>query len=99
MTPPRWHARLGAVFLLQKGVSMSDLAKLTVTIVRDECIGDGACCSDAPTTFEIDDEGKAIVLEASTDDLNTILTAARNCPTLAIIVHDKATGKKLFPED
>ena len=78
---------------------MGDIDKLKVTVDRDECIGDGACCGDAPNTFEMDDEDKAIVLEASSDDRETILEAARNCPVDAIRVEDKASGDVLYPED
>lgn len=73
--------------------------KLKISIIRDECIGDGACCSDAPGTFEMDDENIAILKSPVTDDRDTILEAARNCPTEAIIVEDAETGEKLFPED
>lgn len=73
--------------------------KLKISIIRDECIGDGACCSDAPGTFEMDDENIAILKTPVTDDRDTILEAARNCPTEAIIVEDTETGEKLFPED
>ncbi|HNQ24471.1 MAG TPA: ferredoxin [Phycisphaerae bacterium] len=78
---------------------MGDIDKLEVSIDRDECIGDGACCGDAPETFEMDDEDKAVVKKGSTDDRDTILEAARNCPVDAIKVKDKATGKMLYPED
>lgn len=78
---------------------MADIDKLKIKIVRDECIGDGACCDDAPNTFELDDDGIAVVKAGSTDSHDTILEAARNCPTDAIVVEDAATGKKLVPEE
>ena len=78
---------------------MGDAESLTITIDRDECIGCGACCSDAPGTFEMDDEDKAVVRSDCLDDKETILEAARNCPVDAIIVEDKASGEKLYPED
>jgi len=78
---------------------MADIEKLKITVDRDECIGDGACVGDAPETFEMDDEDKAIVLETSGDDRETILEAARNCPTDAIKVEEKGTGEVLYPED
>lgn len=78
---------------------MGDIKKLKVSIDRDECIGDGLCCNEAPETFEMDDEDKAVVLESSTDDRETILEAARSCPVDAITVEDKETGEKLCPED
>lgn len=78
---------------------MADAEKLTLTVLRDECIGDGACCDEAPGTFELDGEGKAICLAHSPDERQTILEAAKACPTNAIVVVDKASGKKLWPED
>jgi ferredoxin len=77
---------------------MADIDKLKITIIRDECIGDGACCDDAPGTFEMDDDGIAVCKAGSTDSRDTILEAARNCPTDAIVVEDKETGEKLVPE-
>lgn len=76
---------------------MSD--KVKIEIIREECIGDGACCSDAPGTFEMDEENIAIVKDPFTDDKDTIITAAENCPTEAIIVKDAETGEQLFPEE
>ena len=78
---------------------MADIDKLQIKIIREECIGDGACCDDAPNTFVLDDDGIATVKSDSTDDQDTILTAARNCPTDAIVVTEKASGKKLVPEE
>ena len=46
---------------------MADIDKLKINIDRDECIGDGLCANEAPETFEMDDESKAVLLEGSTD--------------------------------
>ncbi len=78
---------------------MGDIEKLKVCIDRDECIGDGICCDEAPGTFELDDDSIAVVLEGSGDSRDVILEAARSCPVDVIIVEDKETGKKLYPED
>lgn len=77
---------------------MSDTDKLKLTIVRDECIGDGACCADAPNTFELDDDGIAVVKDRPWDDRDAVLHAARCCPTDAIIVVDTESGAQLVPE-
>ncbi len=77
---------------------MADIDKLEIKIIREECIGDGACCDDAPNTFVLDDDGIATVKSDSTDDLDTIVTAAKNCPTDAIQVKEKGSGKQLAPE-
>ncbi len=71
--------------------------KLKIKIVREECIGDGACVDEAPGTFVMDDEGIAVVLDKITDPADTSLKAARACPTDAIVVIDEETGKQLVP--
>ena len=52
---------------------------------RDLCIGCGLCPSIAPEIFEMDDEGKAIVLVEETDDA-AAQEAAAACPVGAITV-------------
>lgn len=71
--------------------------KLRVQILPDDCIGDGACCDDAPGTFKMTREGYACVKEIVTDDPETILRAARACPTDAIVVVDDETGEQIVP--
>ncbi len=64
---------------------------------KDLCIGAATCVAIAPNTFLLDSDAKAIILdtvEADTDD--TIIDAARGCPTAAIIVQD-ASGNNIFP--
>ncbi len=43
----------------QEGVGV--MPKYKIVIDRDECIGDGLCCGEAPATFAMDDEDKAVV--------------------------------------
>ena len=78
---------------------MADIDKLKISIDRDECIGDGACVNEAPETFELDDEDKAILKEGSTDSSDAILEAAKSCPTECITIEDKQSGEKLYPEE
>ncbi len=78
---------------------MGDADKLKITVDRDTCIGDGLCCDDAPETFEMDDEQKAIVKNPVGDDRETIIEAAGNCPVDAIRVEDTETGEVLYPEE
>ena len=78
---------------------MADIDKLKICIDKDECIGDGLCVDEAPETFELDDDDKAVVLENSTDSRDTIIDAAKSCPLDIITVEDKETGEKLYPED
>jgi len=77
---------------------MGDAARLKICIDRDQCIGDGLCVSEAPATFELDDDQKAFVVDGPGDDLADILTAAKSCPLDIIRVDDAATGKTLYPQ-
>jgi len=75
------------------------MAKYRIEIDREQCVGDGACCDAAPATFELDDEEIATVKDPGGDDPETILEAAKSCPTDAIAIFDAKTGEKIWPED
>lgn len=66
-----------------------------VVVNRDLCIGAASCVALAPTVFDLDNEGKAVVkgLEATDED---ILAGAQSCPTQAISVFDEE-GNQLYP--
>ncbi len=78
---------------------MGDIGKLKITIDRDECIGDGLCANEAPETFEMDDDSKAVVLEGSSDTRDAIIEAGKSCPVDAIRIVDTETGEQLCPEE
>ncbi len=78
---------------------MGDADGLKICINHDECIGDGLCVEEAPETFELDDEEKAIVRKNSSDSREKIIEAAKACPLDIITVEDAKTGEKLYPED
>ena len=69
---------------------------MKVRVDRDLCIGVGNCVAYAPTVFELDQENKAVVLDSSSVDDNTLLEAAKSCPENAIIVEDDE-GRQLYP--
>ena len=50
----------------------------------------------APDVFEIDSEGKAVVIKASGADDDTVLGAAEACPLEAITLYDEE-GEKVYP--
>ncbi len=77
---------------------MRGIEKFKVCIDREECIGDGACVNEAPETFELDDENKAILLGDSTEDEEFVLDAARCCPLDIIYLTDQETGAQVYPE-
>ena len=63
---------------------------------RDLCIGVGNCVAYAPTIFELDEENKAVILDPSSIDDNTLLEAAKSCTENAIIIEDDE-GHQLYP--
>ena len=68
-----------------------------ITIKRDLCIGAASCVVIAPNVFELDNEGIAILKDPKGTDDQTILEAAKSCPTAAIILEDE-NGKQIWPE-
>ena len=81
-------------------------------IDRNLCIGAASCIAVAPSTFELDPENKAVLrrkvpppssdmtarhdLEDGAIDDETLLLAAKSCPTQAIIIYDE-DGKQIYP--
>lgn len=68
-----------------------------VTVDRDKCIGAANCVAAAPSAFELDEEGKAVVTDPEAEDEETLLRAAESCPTDAIILEDEETGQRIYP--
>lgn len=80
-----------------------------VKVDRALCIGAATCVVIAPKTFELDGEGKAVILkkdgtktsnEVNYSDINdseeNILNAAKSCPVDAIIIVEvDDTGKEI----
>ena len=69
---------------------------MKVKIDRDMCTGIGNCVAVAPTVFKLDDQNKAVVLDAASVAKEKILEAAESCPMEAIIVEDD-NGEQLYP--
>ena len=67
-----------------------------IVVDRNLCIGAASCIAVAPGVFELDRENKAVVYNAEGADGETILLAAKSCPTQAIILFDEE-GKQIFP--
>jgi ferredoxin len=59
---------------------------LEIVIDRDLCMGSGNCVVWSPGVFELGDDGIAAVVDASAAPEETVLVAARGCPTRAIVV-------------
>jgi len=69
---------------------------MRIRVDRNLCIGVGNCVAYAPTVFKLDEENKAIVLDPSSVDDETLLEAAESCPENAIIAEDDQ-GHQLYP--
>lgn len=67
-----------------------------IVVDREKCQGIGACVGAAPDVFEIDAEGKAVVISVEGADDDTILAAAEACPLEAITLYDEE-GEKVYP--
>ena len=74
------------------------MAKYKIEIDRTLCVGDGACCNDAPKTFEMDGDSIAAVVSPEGNTPEEILNAAQSCPVDAIILTDPQTGEKTWPK-
>ena len=68
---------------------MPDLSaknRIAIEVDRDLCIGSGDCVATAPAVFELDDDGKAVVIDPDGAPTDDVVEAARNCPVSAIFV-------------
>ena len=65
------------------------------------CLAFGSCETLAPKVFVVEKNKrinpKAIVKSETGADIETILDAAKTCPTKAIIIIDKYSGKRIYP--
>lgn len=59
-----------------------------IEVDRDLCMGAGQCITYAPSTFDQDDLGVAIVADPDGDDGAAIRSAVTFCPTRALTVDD-----------
>ena len=65
---------------------LSPRNRIAIEVDRDLCIGSGDCVATAPAVFDLDDDGKAVVLDPDGADTDDVVEAARNCPVTAIFV-------------
>ena len=72
-----------------------------ITIEPSLCMAFGSCETLAPNVFEVDKNKilnpKATVKSETGDDYESILDAAQTCPTKAIIIRDRYTGRQIYP--
>ncbi|KKU05979.1 MAG: hypothetical protein UX07_C0010G0006 [Parcubacteria group bacterium GW2011_GWA2_45_30] len=67
-----------------------------IIVDRNLCIGAASCIAVAPGVFQLDSENKAVVYNEKGADDETILLAAKSCPTRAILVFDEE-GNQVYP--
>jgi len=72
-----------------------------ITIEPSLCMAFGSCEILAPNVFEVDKNKilnpKATVKSETGDDFESILDAAETCPTKAITIRDRYTGRQIYP--
>jgi ferredoxin len=73
----------------------SNISKIVID--RDLCIGAASCLAVSGETYNLDNENKAVVIDADSVDDDTLIMSAESCPTKAILLFDK-TGKQIFPK-
>jgi ferredoxin len=57
---------------------------LEIKIDTDRCMGSGNCMFWAPESFDLSDEGYAVVLDPAASDEERLRIAAQGCPVGAI---------------
>jgi len=72
-------------------------SKVIIKVFKDKCISAATCVVLAPNTFDLDEEGIVCVKETTWDEAQSIINAAKSCPTQAIVIEDLG-GNQLFPE-
>lgn len=56
---------------------------------QDVCVGSAICVQIAPEAFELGDDGKSHVVDASAADADRLRKAAKDCPVQAITVEEE----------
>lgn len=85
------------------------MAKFTIKVDPDLCIGAASCVTIDPTHFQLNAENKAYipgqphderayerVVEITDEQKENLILAAQSCPTLAIFIYDEE-GNQIYP--
>ncbi len=71
---------------------------MKIEIKRDKCISVASCVALASNTFELDDEGIAIVKNKDGNTREEIIIAAQSCPVEAIYLYED-DGTRIYPKE
>lgn len=75
---------------------MADEVAYRVSVDKDVCISSGKCVADAPRLFRFDEDDLAeVVPQAPRPTNDELITIARQCPSLAVVLQDGATGETI----
>jgi ferredoxin/uncharacterized protein YuzE len=82
---------------------------MRVEVDADKCLGFGSCVIVSPDVFRLDERpGKGVfqsrakldVLDqGGRKDFENLMIAAQSCPTQAITIVDRKTGKRIYPPE
>jgi ferredoxin/uncharacterized protein YuzE len=82
---------------------------IKVEVDPDKCLGFGSCVIVSPDVFRLDERpGKGVFRSSAKldvldqgggKDFDNLLTAAQSCPTQAITIIDRKTGKRIYPPE
>ena len=67
----------------------------TVEVDRTTCLGTGVCCFYAPGTFDLDDDGRSMVVDQHADPDDAVRNAVEACPTRSLRIVDRGAGPTL----
>jgi len=84
-------------------------AGMKVEVDGDKCLGFGSCVIVSPDVFRLDERpgrgvfqsrAKLDVLDQTGGkDFENLMIAAQSCPTQAITIVDRKTGKRIYPPE
>jgi ferredoxin/uncharacterized protein YuzE len=83
--------------------------EIKVEVDADTCLGFGSCVIVSPDVFRLDERpGKGVFQNRAKLDVldqtggknfDNLLIAAQSCPTQAITIVDRKTGKRIYPPE
>ena len=80
---------------------LTETSRFKIIVEPSLCMAFGSCEILAPHVFHVETNKiinpKAVVVSETGDNFESILNAAQTCPTKAIIIIDRYTGKQIFP--